>query len=42
MIDDGEYKKVVYMWNGEDFEVIELEPVDVSEILQERKLEISI
>jgi len=37
-----EMQKLVYMWNGEEFEVIELEPIEVSEILQERKLEISI
>lgn len=42
MIDDGEYQKVVYMWNSYEWVVIELEPIDVSEILAERKLEISI
>ena len=30
----------VLMWNGIDFEVIELEPIDVTEILELRKLEI--
>lgn len=40
MVDDGEYTKLVYMWNGEEFEVIELEPIDVSEILQARLIEI--
>lgn len=35
-----EMQKLVYMWNGEEFEVIELEPIDVSEILQARLIEI--
>tara|TARA_R110000850_G_scaffold238816_1_gene363469 strand:- start:3 stop:638 length:636 start_codon:yes stop_codon:yes gene_type:complete len=35
-----EMQKLVYMWNGEEFEVIELESIDVSEILQERLIEI--
>jgi len=35
-------QRLVYMWNGEDFEVIELEDIDVSELLNERLLEISI
>jgi len=34
--------KRVLMWNGEDFEVIELETVDVSEILADRLKEISV
>ena len=35
-----DFKKFVYIWNGEDFEEQELEPVDVSELLTERLTEI--
>lgn len=35
-----EMQKLVYMWNGEEFEVIELEPIDVQPILNERLIEI--
>jgi hypothetical protein len=37
---DDTWKRYVYMWNGEEYEVIELEDIDVSEILQERLIEI--
>ncbi len=36
----GEYKRYVYNWNGYDFEVTELEDVDVSLLLAKRKAEV--
>lgn len=36
----GRYKKLVYMWDGKKFHVIELEDVDITEILAERRAEV--
>lgn len=35
-----EYQRLVYMWNGEEYEVIELEDIDIEPILSERLAEI--
>lgn len=35
-----EHQRLVYMWNGEEYEVIELEDIDISPILSERLAEI--
>lgn len=40
MMENGEYKRLVYMWNGEDYEVIELEDIDIEPMLSERLIEI--